>query len=161
ILLGVTGGIAAYKAVELARLLQQVGHDVTAMQTRTALEFVGAPTFAAITGRAVLTDAPAADGTYPHLDAGREADVLVIAPATANLIARMANGLADDVVTATYLAFDGPVLVAPAMNVRMWTHPATQRAVAQLRADGVTIVEPEEGLLACGDVGAGRLAPVE
>jgi phosphopantothenoylcysteine decarboxylase/phosphopantothenate--cysteine ligase len=183
VLLGVTGGIAAYKAAELVRLVQQAGHRVTVIQTRSATNFVGEATFAALTGEPVITgdglgspeddafDEPTTNdsavsamtpgsGTFPHLDAGRDSDVLVIAPATAATIARMAAGIADDVLVATYLAFDGPVLVAPAMNVRMWNHPTTKRALDQLRADGVTVIEPEAGLLACGDVGEGRLAEV-
>jgi phosphopantothenoylcysteine decarboxylase / phosphopantothenate---cysteine ligase len=161
VLLGVTGGIAAYKSVELLRLLQQAGSTVRVMQTRASLDFVGAATFAALTGEPTITDEQAVGGQFPHLDAGREAHVLVIAPATAATLARLASGLADDVLAATYLAFDGPVIVAPAMNVRMWDHPSTQRNLEQLRADGVLVVAPDSGLLACGDVGAGRLAPVE
>lgn len=161
VLLGVTGGIAAYKAVELLRLLQQAGHEARVVQTQASLRFIGTATFAALTDAPVITDEGAPGGHYPHLDAGREADVLVIAPATAATIARLVHGLADDVLAATYLAFQGPVIVAPAMNVRMWQHPATRRNLAQLRADGVDIVEPEAGLLACGDVGEGRLAAIE
>lgn len=193
VLLGVTGGVAAYKAVELCRLLQRMGMDVTVAQTRASLDFVGTATFAALTGRPVLTDADPASpsvgpcdggeadgiaeadrgtaggwndahadgGVFPHLDAARDADVVVIAPATAHTIAQLAAGLAGSVLTASCLAARGPLVVAPAMNTRMLEHPATRRNLATLAADGAVIVEPESGLLACGDEGAGRLAAIE
>lgn len=159
VLVAVTGSIAAYKAAEFVRELRRVGHEVQVLLTRGGARFVTADTFAALTGNGVLVDATPADtGAYPHLDDGRLADLLLIAPASADAIARLATGRADDVLGATAIAFDGPVVVAPAMNVRMWRHVATRRNVAQLREDGVTVVEPGAGELACGDVGEGRLA---
>ncbi|MBC7644558.1 MAG: bifunctional phosphopantothenoylcysteine decarboxylase/phosphopantothenate synthase [Thermoleophilia bacterium] len=162
ILFAVSGGIAAYKAADAVRILVRAGCDVQVIMTASAREFVGAATFAALTNNAVITDdVPPADGTYPHLDAAREVDVLVVAPATAATISRLAAGLADDVLTATYLGCTGPVLVAPAMNVRMYEHPAVQRNLCTLRGDGVHLIGPDHGLLACGDVGAGRLVTPE
>jgi phosphopantothenoylcysteine decarboxylase/phosphopantothenate--cysteine ligase len=147
ILLGVTGGIAAYKACTLVRLLVRAGHDVLPVVTSGAERFVTAETFYALARKSP-------QGPYPHLE---RADLLVVAPLTANTLARLAHGLADDVLTEAALAHDGPVLVAPAMNVRMWEHPATQANVATLRARGVEIVGPAEGELAEGEVGAGRM----
>jgi len=152
ILLGVTGGIAAYKACTLLRLLVRAGHDVYPVLTSSAERFVAAETFFAL-ARKTRSDDP-----YPHL--GR-ADLLVIAPLTANTLARLAHGLADDLLTEAALAHDGPVLVAPAMNVRMWEHPATQENVATLRARGVEIVGPAEGELAEGESGLGRMSEPE
>jgi phosphopantothenoylcysteine decarboxylase / phosphopantothenate---cysteine ligase len=152
ILLGVTGGIAAYKACTLLRLLVRAGHDVYPVLTSSAERFVAAETFFAL-ARKTRWDDP-----YPHL--GR-ADQLVIAPLTANTLARLAHGLADDLLTEAALAHDGPVLVAPAMNVRMWEHPATQENVATLRARGVEIVGPAEGELAEGESGLGRMSEPE
>jgi phosphopantothenoylcysteine decarboxylase / phosphopantothenate---cysteine ligase len=152
ILLGVTGGIAAYKACTLLRLLVRAGHDVYPVLTSSAERFVAAETFFAL-ARKTRSDDP-----YPHL--GR-ADLLVIAPLTANTLARLAHGLADDLPTEAALAHDGPVLVAPAMNVRMWEHPATQENVATLRARGVEIVGPAEGELAEGESGLGRMSEPE
>ncbi|GIU94797.1 MAG: phosphopantothenoylcysteine decarboxylase [Gaiellaceae bacterium] len=152
VLLGVTGGIAAYKACTLVRLLVRAGHEVTPLVTAGAERFVSAETFHALARRSPERDA------YPHLE---RADVLVIAPLTANTLARLAHGLADDVLTEAALAHRGPVLVAPAMNPRMWEHPATQANVALLRARGVELVGPVEGELAEGDVGVGRMAEPE
>ena len=152
ILLGVTGGIAAYKACSLVRLLVRAGHDVLPVLTPAAERFVAAETFNALARRAP------SDDPYPHL--GRW-DVLVVAPLTANTLARLAHGLADDVLTEAALAHVGPVLVAPAMNTRMWEHPATQANIATLRARGVGIVGPAEGELAEGEQGAGRMAEPE
>jgi phosphopantothenoylcysteine decarboxylase / phosphopantothenate---cysteine ligase len=152
VLLGVTGGIAAYKACTLVRLLVKAGHDVQPVVTASAERFVAAETFYALARKA-----PGASA-YPHLE---RADVLVIAPLTANTLARLAHGLADDVLTEAALAHDGPVVVAPAMNVRMWEHPATQANVTLLRARGVEIVGPAEGELAEGEVGAGRMVEPE
>jgi phosphopantothenoylcysteine decarboxylase/phosphopantothenate--cysteine ligase len=152
ILLGVTGGIAAYKACTLVRLLVRAGHDVHPVLTAAAERFVASETFAALARRA-----PSGD-PYPHL--GRW-DVLVVAPLTANTLARLAHGLADDVLTEAALAHEGPVLVAPAMNSRMWKHAATQDNVATLRARGVEIVGPAEGELAEGEEGIGRMAEPE
>ena len=152
ILLGVTGGIAAYKACTLVRLLVRAGHDVHPVLTAGAERFVAAETFYALARRAP------GDDPYPHL--GRF-DVLVVAPLTANTLARLAHGLADDVLTEAALAHSGPVLVAPAMNTRMWAHPATQDNVATLRARGVHFVGPSEGELAEGEEGVGRMAEPE
>ena len=149
ILLGVTGGIAAYKACTLVRLLVRAGHDVYPIVTESAERFVAAETFFALARKSRSED------PYPHLE---RADLLVVAPLTANTLARLAHGLADDLLTEAALAHDGPVLVAPAMNVRMWRHPATQANVELLRERGVEIVGPSEGELAEGDVGIGRMA---
>ncbi len=148
ILLGVTGGIAAYKACTLTRLLVRAGHDVYPLVTEAAERFVRAETFYALARK------PRSDDSYPHLE---RADLLVVAPLTANTLARLAHGLADDLLTEAALAHNGPVLVAPAMNVRMWEHPATQANADLLRARGVEIIGPAEGELAEGEVGAGRM----
>jgi len=152
ILLGVTGGIAAYKACTLVRLLVRAGHDVYPVLTAAAERFVAAETFFALARKS-----PSAD-PYPHLE---RADLLVVAPLTANTLARLAHGLADDLLTEAALAHAGPVLVAPAMNVRMWEHPATQENVAVLRARGVVFAGPLAGELAEGEVGVGRMAEPE
>jgi phosphopantothenoylcysteine decarboxylase/phosphopantothenate--cysteine ligase len=148
ILLGVTGGIAAYKACTLTRLLVRAGHDVFPLVTEGAERFVRAETFFALARKSP------SDGPYPHLE---RADLLVVAPLTANTLARLAHGLADDLLTEAALAHAGPVLVAPAMNVRMWEHPATQENVTILRGRGVEILGPVEGELAEGEVGVGRM----
>lgn len=152
ILLGVTGGIAAYKACELTRLLVRAGHDVLPLVTRGAERFVAADTFFALARCERPVD------PYPHL---QRADALVIAPLTAHTLARLAHGLADDLLTEAALAHRGPVLVAPAMNTRMWEHPATQANVAILRSRGVVVVGPAEGELAEGEVGPGRMVEPE
>jgi phosphopantothenoylcysteine decarboxylase/phosphopantothenate--cysteine ligase len=158
--LGVTGSIAAYKAVELLRLLQAEGADVAVMLSPSAARFVGPLSFAALSRHPVETDLLelTADGRIGHIVVGDSADAIVVAPATAHFLGAMATGLAGDVVTATCLATRAPVIVAPAMDGDMWTHPATSRNVARLRADGDTIVEPETGALASGQSGVGRLA---
>lgn len=165
VVLGVGGGIAAYKAAELARALMERGHSVQVIMTRAARQFVRPLTFAALTGRKVITHLfPAGGGeetlasAVEHIRVAQEGDLLVVAPATADLLAKFAHGLADDFLTTMYLAFTGPVVLAPAMNTHMWRHPATQRNLETLRARGHTIIEPEEGALACGMVGPGRLA---
>src|SRR5579885_901619 len=158
ILLGVGGGIAAYKAAELARRLMQDGHEVQAVMTAAACEFVQPLTFAALTGRRVLTDLFAIEAAIEHIAVAQEHELLAIAPATADLMAKLAHGLADDFLTTLYLAFTGPVVLAPAMNVNMWQHPATQANLATLRSRGHHLVEPDSGYLACGMVGPGRLA---
>jgi phosphopantothenoylcysteine decarboxylase/phosphopantothenate--cysteine ligase len=158
ILLGVGGGIAAYKAAELARLLMQQDHTVQVAMTPAATQFVQPLTFAALTGRKVLTDVFDIESAIEHISVAQENDLLVIAPATADLIAKFAHGLADDFVTTTYLAFTGPVVIAPTMNVNMWQHPATQANLETLTRRGHTIVEPGSGYLACGMTGPGRLA---
>ena len=164
ILLGVSGGIAAYKAVDTMRILQRRGHGVTVVMTAAAQRFVGAATFAALSGRPVGVDlfGRADRPGYDHLELARAADLLLVAPASANTIARMAAGMADGLLGSVHLAFDGPVLIAPAMNTRMYLHPATAQNLALLRARGVEVVEPGSGLLADGEVGVGRLAePVD
>jgi phosphopantothenoylcysteine decarboxylase/phosphopantothenate--cysteine ligase len=158
ILLGVSGGIAAYKAAELARLLMQDSHEVQVVMTAAAEEFVRPLTFAALTGRKVLTDPFAIESAIEHISVAQEHELFVIAPATADLLARLATGLANDFLTTTYLAFTGPVVIAPAMNVNMWEHPATQTNLETLRKRGHRIVEPGAGYLACGMTGPGRLA---
>jgi phosphopantothenoylcysteine decarboxylase/phosphopantothenate--cysteine ligase len=166
--LGVGGGIAAYKAAELARALMARGFTVEVVMTRAAEEFVRPLTFAALTGRKVLThlfSAASAEDTLSsaieHIRVAQENQVFVIAPATADLIAKLAHGLADDLLTTAYLAYTGPVVLAPAMNVNMWNHAATQANLRVLRERGHVIVEPDDGALACGMVGPGRLAEPE
>ncbi|MGH9311886.1 MAG: bifunctional phosphopantothenoylcysteine decarboxylase/phosphopantothenate--cysteine ligase CoaBC, partial [Vicinamibacterales bacterium] len=160
IALGVTGGIGAYKAVEIARLLQQRGHDVAAVMTRAARRFVGPVTFEAITRRRVSTDqfAPGVNADIEHIALASAIDLLVVAPATANIIGKFANGIADDFLSSLYLATRAPVVLAPAMNTNMLAHEAVQRNLAALAARGVRFVEPGEGYLACGWIGKGRLA---
>ncbi len=160
IALGVTGGIGAYKAVEIARGLQKHGHDVAAIMTRSARRFVGPLTFEAITRREVITDQwkPGANADIEHISLASSADLLLIAPATANVIGKFANGIADDFLSSLYLAATAPVLMAPAMNTNMFAHPAVVRNLETLAARGVMFVEPGEGYLACGWIGKGRLA---
>ena len=168
VVLGVGGGIAAYKAAELARLLLRQGLIVNTVLTRSGGEFVTPMTFAALTGRKVITDLFAnrsADeilsSSVEHIQVAQENHVLVVAPATADLLAKFAHGLADDFLSTLYLAFTGPVVLAPAMNTNMWDHPATVANMATLRARGHWIVGPDAGDLACGTVGPGRLADPE
>jgi phosphopantothenoylcysteine decarboxylase/phosphopantothenate--cysteine ligase len=158
--LGVTGGIGAYKAVEVVRGLQRRGHDVVVVMTRSARRFVGPLTFEAITRRPVITDqfAPGLNTAIEHVALADEIALLVVAPATAHLIARFAHGLADDFLSTLYLATRAPVLVAPAMNSNMLAHDAVRRNLDTLAARGVHVVEPGEGYLACGWIGRGRLA---
>jgi phosphopantothenoylcysteine decarboxylase/phosphopantothenate--cysteine ligase len=158
--LGVTGGISAYKAVEVTRLLQKAGHDVAVTMTRAARRFVAPLTFEAITQRPVITSqwAPGANADIEHIALATDAALVLVAPATANTIARAAHGLADDFLTSLLLATRAPVLMAPAMNTHMYDHPATQANLQTLRQRGVHLVEPGEGYLACGWVGKGRLA---
>jgi phosphopantothenoylcysteine decarboxylase/phosphopantothenate--cysteine ligase len=169
IALGVTGGVAAYKAAELVRRLQQEKLDVQVVMTRSAQQFVTPLTFAALTGQKVITELFAADSAAPanvesaieHIAVAQRIDLLLVAPATADILAKFARGIADDFLSTLYLATKAPVIVAPAMNVNMWEHPATQENVAALRARGVRVVNPDEGYLACGMTGAGRLAGLE
>jgi phosphopantothenoylcysteine decarboxylase/phosphopantothenate--cysteine ligase len=169
IALGVTGGIAAYKAAEIVRLLQDRGIRVQVIMTRAAQEFVRPLTFAALSGEKVITDmfargdesAPNIDSAIEHIAVAQAIDALVVAPATADILAHFAQGIASDFLTTLYLATTAPVVVAPAMNVNMWNHPATQANVEILRQRGVKIVEPGTGYLACGMTGAGRLADNE
>jgi phosphopantothenoylcysteine decarboxylase / phosphopantothenate---cysteine ligase len=172
ITLGVCGGVAAYKAAELVRELQQHGVDVHVVMTRAAEEFVQPLTFSSLTGHKVITSLWSAEGDGPssgldeqgqieHIAEAQAAEALVVAPATAHVLAKMAHGLADDFLTTMYLATTAPVVVAPAMNVNMWNHPATRANVKLLRERGTAIVEPDTGYLACGMTGSGRLASVE
>lgn len=163
ILLGVTGCIGAYKAAELLRQLQQRGAVVRVVMTQSACQFVGPLTFEALSGHSVMTGLfePGVNTTIKHIEAARWANLLLVAPATANIIAKFARGLADDMLSTIYLSATCPTIIAPAMNVEMWRHPATQENVALLRARGVEIIEPESGFLACGEVGEGRLAEPE
>ena len=160
IALGVTGGIGAYKAVEVARGLQKRGHDVVAIMTRSARKFVGEVTFEAITRRPVITDqyARGANANIEHIALATDIGLLLVAPATANTIGKLANGIADDFLTSLYLATRAPVLLAPAMNTNMLEHPAVQRNMETLAARGVRFVDPGDGFLACGWIGKGRLA---
>jgi len=155
--LGVSGGIAAYKACELLRRFTESGHDVTVVPTAAALEFVGAPTWAALSGKPV--SAEVWDGVHevPHVRLGQTADLVVVAPATADLLAKAAHGLADDLLTNTLLTARCPVVLAPAMHTEMWEHPATAANVATLRSRGVLVIEPAEGRLTGADTGKGRL----
>src|SRR5277367_2069504 len=163
--LGVGGGIAAYKAAELARALMERGCSVQVIMTGAAEEFIRPLTFAALTGRKVLSSLFSAGGAedtlssaIEHIRLAQENEILVVAPATADLMAKFAHGLADDLLTTMYLAFTGRVVLAPAMNTNMWEHPATRENLRVLRERGHLVVEPDEGALACGMVGPGRLA---
>jgi phosphopantothenoylcysteine decarboxylase/phosphopantothenate--cysteine ligase len=158
--LGVTGGVGAYKAVEICRGLQHRGHDVVAVMTRSARRFVGAVTFEAITRRPVITSQwrPGMNADIEHIAIADGIALLLVAPCTANAIGKFANGIADDFLTTLYLATEAPVLLAPAMNTNMLAHPAVQRNLETLAARGVRFVEPGEGYLACGWIGKGRLA---
>ncbi len=160
--LGVSGGIAAYKAAEVLRALQRQALDVHVVMTEAATRFVQPLTFAALSGHRVITSVFDESGPpMEHIDEGQAAEALVIAPATANILAKFAHGIADDFVTTLYLATRAPVLVAPAMNVNMWDHPATQANLEILRQRGVRVIEPGTGELACGMIGAGRMAEPE
>jgi phosphopantothenoylcysteine decarboxylase/phosphopantothenate--cysteine ligase len=165
VVLGVCGGIAAYKAAEVARRLQDRGFRVQVVMTAHAREFITPLTFAALTGEKVVTDLFATasgdetlQSSIEHIEVARRADLLLIAPATADMLAKLAHGLADDFLSTMHLAFTGPVLVAPAMNVNMWNHPAMQENLRVLRERGVRVIEPDAGDLACGMTGPGRLA---
>ena len=163
ILLGISGGIAAYKAPLLVRHLRAVGAEIVPVLTPNAARFVTPAALQAVAGQRPRTDLwdPQAEAAMGHIELARWADAVVVAPATANLIARFAGGIADDLLTTVYLATTAPVFVAPAMNVKMWEHPATQRNVLRLRADGVTILGPAEGEQACGEFGPGRMLEPE
>ncbi|MGH3423643.1 MAG: bifunctional phosphopantothenoylcysteine decarboxylase/phosphopantothenate--cysteine ligase CoaBC [Nocardioidaceae bacterium] len=161
VVLGVSGGIAAYKAAELVRLFTESGHDVRVVPTASALEFVGAATWEALSGRPVETEVFADVPGVPHVRIGQSADLVVVAPATADLIARAAHGLADDLLTNTLLTARCPVVVVPAMHTEMWEHAATQDNVATLRRRGVVVIEPAVGRLTGADSGKGRLPDPE
>lgn len=163
IVVGVTGGIAAYKTAALVSQLVQGGAGVTVVMTSAAERFIGAATFAALTGRPVAHEA-FDESHFPlgaHIALAERGELLVVAPASADFLAKAAHGLADDLLSTLYLAFSRPVLLAPAMNTAMWEQPAVQRNVAQLRADGVHFAPPESGWLSCRQVGAGRMAAPE
>lgn len=157
VVLGVSGGIAAYKACELLRRFTESGHDVTVVPTAAALEFVGAPTWAALSGKPVATDVWSDVHEVPHVRIGQSADLVVVAPATADLMAKAAHGLADDLLTNTLLTARCPVVFAPAMHTEMWEHAATRANVATLRGRGAVVIEPAEGRLTGADTGKGRL----
>jgi phosphopantothenoylcysteine decarboxylase/phosphopantothenate--cysteine ligase len=161
--LGVSGGIAAYKAVEVLRGLQRAGCEVRVAMTARACEFIQPLTFRALTGEHVIVDDYSPDNPDPiaHITFSQSVDLLLVAPATANIIAKFANGIADDFLTSTYLASTAPVLIAPAMNTTMWNHPATRRNLEQLERDGVRIIEPDAGEMACRTIGPGRLSDPE
>jgi phosphopantothenoylcysteine decarboxylase / phosphopantothenate---cysteine ligase len=161
--LGITGGIASYKAAEILRGLQRAGCTVRVAMTKRACEFIQPLTFRALSGSHVIVDDYAPDNPDPiaHITFSQSVDLFLVAPATANIIAKFANGVADDFLSSTYLASSAPVLIAPAMNTTMWEHPATQRNLAQLRKDGVHILEPDAGEMACGTIGPGRLSEPE
>ena len=161
VLLGITGGVAAYKSAHLARLLTAAGVEVTVVMTESATRFVGPDTFAALTGRPVHTSLWERPGEVLHVRLAHEADLAIVAPATANLLAKLAHGLADDLLTSTLLEYAGPLVIAPAMHTGMWEHPATRGNVETLERRGVTFVGPVEGALAHGDSGVGRLAEPE
>ena len=159
VLLIVGGGIAAYKSLELVRLLKKAGHSVTPVVTKGGEHFVTAMSLGALAESEVHTSLWELKDEVEigHIQLSRSADIVLVCPATADLLAKMAAGIADDLATTLLLATDKPVIVAPAMNVRMWLHAATQRNVAQLKADGVAIIDPDEGEMACGEFGPGRL----
>ncbi|HEY3040730.1 MAG TPA: bifunctional phosphopantothenoylcysteine decarboxylase/phosphopantothenate--cysteine ligase CoaBC [Pyrinomonadaceae bacterium] len=161
--LGISGGIAAYKAAEVLRGLQRAGCIVRVGMTRRACEFIQPLTFRALSGSHVIVDDYAPDNPDPiaHITFSQTVDLFLIAPATANIMGKLANGIADDFLTSTYLACTAPVLIAPAMNTTMWHHPATQRNLQQLRSDGVHVIEPDDGEMACGTIGPGRLSEPE
>ncbi len=168
VVVGVSGGIAAYKAAELVRLLAERDYRVQVVMTRSAREFIRPLTFAALTGEKVITDLFPEPGkeadlenAIEHIAVAQEADLLLVTPATADILAKFATGLADDFLTTMQLAYTGPLVVAPAMNTNMWDHPATRENIKTLRERGVSVVEPEAGELACGMVGPGRLADIE
>ncbi len=160
LIIGVTGGIAAFKTAALVSKLVQAGAGVTVVMTEAATHLVGPKTFEALSGRSVATETfgPSA---HPHIELAESADLLCVAPATANILAKIAGGLGDDLLSTLLLAFSGPALLAPAMNHRMWEKPAVQRNVAQVRTDGYHIIEPGEGYLSCGTRGRGRMAEPE
>lgn len=163
IVLGITGSIAAYKAADIASRLTKAGADVHVVMTESATKFITPLTLRSVTGRRVITDMwePVPELRIGHISLGEMADLVVIAPATANIIAKLAAGIADDMLTCTVLATEAPVMIAPAMNVNMFQNPATQENLARLKDRGFKIVDPEEGRLASGKVGRGRLAEID
>jgi phosphopantothenoylcysteine synthetase/decarboxylase len=163
LIIGVSGGIAAYKTAALVSQLVQAGASVSVVMTAAARQFIGPATFAALTGRAVL-EYVFDDAGHPlgaHIELAQRGELLCVAPATANVLAKAAHGMADDLLSTLLLSFNGPVLLAPAMNCEMWDKPAVQRNVAQLRHDGIHFVDPEEGWLSCRQRGVGRMAAAD
>ncbi len=163
ILIGLSGGVACYKTAALVSRLVQSGIGVQVVMTPAAQQFIGAATFRALTGRSVVTDmfSPDEFPLGPHIELARQAELLCIAPATANIMAKGAHGIADDLLSTLLLSFEGPVLLAPAMNTQMWNQPSVQRNVAQLEQDGRQMIGPGAGWLSCRDRGAGRMAEPE
>ena len=161
ILLGITGGIAAYKSAIITSRLTQLGIGVTVVMTKSATKLVAPQTFEALSGRPVRHSVFGANMSHTHIELARAADLFCIAPATANILAKAACGIADDLVSTLILSFDGPILFAPAMNSVMWSKPAVQRNVEQLLADEMFIIGPESGHLSCGETGIGRMAEPE
>jgi phosphopantothenoylcysteine decarboxylase len=159
IIIAVTGSIAAYKSCDLVRELSKTGYPVRVMMTKNAQHFIGKTTFEALSGKEVWID-PWKEG-MPHIDIKNIAKVFAVVPASANTIAKMANGIADDLVSSTYLAIQCPVIVAPAMNPGMYSHPRTQANLKVLKQDGVQILDPQSGIVVCGDEGQGKLAPID
>ena len=159
IVLGISGGIAAYKSAELARALIQEGAEVQVIMTEAAQQFITPITMQALTGKLVFTNQwdDRIANNMAHIELSRQADVILIAPASADLIAKLSLGLADDLLSTLCLARDCPLLIAPAMNLQMWAHPATQRSITRLNSDGITILGPSSGYQACGEVGIGRM----
>jgi phosphopantothenoylcysteine decarboxylase len=160
LVIGVTGGIAAYKTAALVSRLVQAGAGVSVVMTESATKLVGPKTFEALTGRPVRTDC-FGPGGHPHIELAQQGELLCVAPATANILAKAACGLADDLLSTVLLSFDGPVLLAPAMNAKMWEKAAVQRNVRRLREDGFILIDPDEGYLSCGTTGPGRMAEPE
>ena len=158
ILIGVTGGIAAYKTAMLVSKLVQSGAGVSVVMTRSAIELVAPRTFEAISGRPVQVDMFAPDRIHPHIELAQKADLFCIAPATANILAKAATGIADDLLSTILLSFDGPILMAPAMNTVMWEKPPVQRNIRQIQEDGIILIGPESGYLSCGQIGVGRMS---
>ncbi len=163
LVIGVSGGVSAYKTAALVSRLAQAGHGVKVVMTKSAEKFVGQATFSALSGNAVFVDSFDLEQhpLGPHIELARKADLVCVAPATADLLAKMAGGHADDLLTTLLLAFEGPLLVAPAMNSEMWEKPAVQRNLAMVEQDGALIVQPGSGWLSCREVGTGRMAEPE
>ena len=163
ILIGVTGGIAAYKSAYLVSQLVQEGAKVSVIMTDTAHQFIGPATFTALTGRPVAEHSfePKTNPLGAHITLSQQAELMCVVPCTANFLGKAAHGIADDLLSTTYLAFDGKVMLAPAMNAEMWAKPAVQRNVTQLKEDGVLFVDPEPGWLSCRQSGVGRMADPE
>jgi len=161
LLLGITGGIAAYKSASIVSRLTQSGIGVTVVMTRSATQLVAPQTFEALSGRPVQYTIFNAKMKHTHIDLARPADLFCIAPATANILAKAAHGIADDLMSTLILSFDGPILFAPAMNTVMWNKPSVQRNVDRLREDGMSFIGPESGHLSCGETGVGRMAEPE